>query len=811
MKKYNYKINPDSIFISSLINILYLIPLLLGLVCINMFYNELNLKLLISLLLLYICLSELFHRFIISKWNIINLIYKLKNKITKLINEYMYFILNKIFGLLNIIFVIFSFIFLLGKINVTTSNFSNIYSIVPNIITIASIILTLILALLQYFSNRFPDFIDLLVKWKKNTILLFTILVVYSLISFTAIYFKEFTNINFWIYITSIFLVFQLCLLGCEAILLMNDTGIIHVKTQNIIRQINKFPAIVTRDELLSNINKISKPPFLFKIKNYFKYNLLGIITDKNYDLSEYFSMYIKQDLDALFRIANIYILKDNLILFKSIISSINEILQQLIIKNRGVEHFNIYEYFAAKQKLLFYNLIKYEREEYFIILKDLNVSTIKKLIISSSMNYNSISCSQSISFFVEQLEDIILRTSGFKHTTVTNNAIANLHEIANYLLNKNDINITISIIKTLENIAITIDKLYKSKKWDINKIWTATIIGQTLYAQVNIIFYSIMNAFEANKPSYKDLLEQANNSYLITFKILSNYAMLNCHPINTLYSLPKQNYEMLYNFVARNEYVKTPYKNMVLKGLISHINTVSCLAEVFGHVFISDFDDSQLFERAISNLFIVLDMIVSIPLDNLNCVSCDEIIDFFEQTMQSAFIFEKRVTSLKYHLKNYSQITNDFLAKLLNASYISFEKLYKKNGNNFINKYICFLTKFLNCTKATKNSNIKLEKLIYNKINDIVDLFIKENDDNIKKIMFCNIKFLCIKLFEISKRNKKFKHLYKFIQIHEKDFPTFSNEFCSIWESEGLPHNSEYLLNGESLKKYILYKRKHH
>lgn len=814
MKKNRYKINPDSIFVSSLINIVFLLPLLILFITLCIFYNSINIKLIIYFSLFYIVISEILRRFYFNKWDVIKLVYKLKNIFIKIKNEYMYFLIDYLTSILNIIFIVFSFLYFLCVLNhsLVKSYSNDIINAVPSIITVISIILTLILALLQYISNKFPDFVDMLDKWKRNTNFLFVILLIYSTTSFTVMFFN-YDLFNLWIYVTSVFFVIQLCSFGCAAVILMNDTGIINVKRHNIIKQIVSLPNIRTSDELYLDIENIVSPSISIKLKNYLINFIYGIVQETNYSFDEYFNLYLKTDLDSLFRVANAYIEKDNLGLFNLCINSINDIIQQIIIKTRGVEHFNIYEYFAAKQKLLFDNIIKYKREEYFIPIKDLNVNTIKGLIKESNLKYDILSCNTAISFLIEQLEYIIIKTSCFKHTTVTCDTISDLREISRYLIDKNDIHVTTSLIKTFMKIANTIDKLYQSKKWDIDIIWVSTIIWRTMNSLVNIIFYMVMASFNPNRTSYDYILKILAESYLDLYNIFAKYAMLNNCPTSSLYSIPNSEYEMLYNAVAKSKYVKTPYSNLVNKGVLSHITKVSCLAEVFGHVFISDFTENRLFNIAIVNLMRILDkIVVYIPIEeNASSITLDNLIQFFNHVMMSAFLFLERIENLDLQIESYSKITKEFLTKLLNVSFLFFKSLYKTDSyNDFTNMYIKFLVTFIRYSKQIQNKNLHIEQLIYEKIDNIILVFEEEKDVDIRKHLFSNLKFLCIKLFEISRKTKTFKKLYKFIKSNQNNFPSHYNELSNIWEIEGLPHGSEYQISQETLQAFIYYiKRK--
>ena len=219
MKKYNYKLNINSVLLKSFTNCLYIIPLLLLFLLIPFFMNDINTKTLLIITISYVFIVEFIHSFIYNNIKLINKFYSIKHWIEDNYKKIFHIFIYKKIKYINIGFIIFSILYFANKklflvINTDLTNY------ISTIITILSIFLTLILALLQNLQNNYSDSILLINEWKKNTVGLFFILAVYTIIALSNAYFK--LNLDFWVYISSVLMIIEVFILGVEALLIMN-------------------------------------------------------------------------------------------------------------------------------------------------------------------------------------------------------------------------------------------------------------------------------------------------------------------------------------------------------------------------------------------------------------------------------------------------------------------------------------------------------------------------------------------------------------------------------------------------------------
>lgn len=792
MKKYSYLLNPNALSFRCLVNLVYFTPILILFLIFQLFQIKLKFNIQLLGVFFYIIIVEYLHHFKYQNSTVIDCFYVLKHNIKIKLKEIFYLYIYKNLPYIHILFLVFSLWYFICKPFSNDLNDVDLTNFINTIITITSIILTLILGLLQHLQNSFSDSINLINEWKKNTIYLFVILAIYTILGLTAKCFE--LNIVVWIYCCSIYMVIQLFALGTEALILMNDTGIIDINKFQLLEIINKIP---TSTNIETMIQKYNDKSIKNKLKNWIVQDIIGIVPNinSNTTISHYFNSEIKPCLESLFRIANIYIKHDKYILYQNSMSTIKEVFSKIIIKTNGNPDFDIYEYFVSKYTEIKDIVLEENKELYLECLSDLLISITKKAISIANSKHGRLSNSTSLAYLIDEIIKLIKDIALYQHTTVATSMIIELKTLVQMLLDKNDTMLINTIIESLGTLSIEITVEYNKSKIKCNAIWITNLLAKIMYTLVNIIFYIVFDSFKSAKTSYNYLFELIKKNYYIIFNVYFACKFINNTPFVSIYNPNNFNIEFIqfYDIVAGNIKVKTPYKNIMLQGGMRHISDVSSLFEVFALVFISDLDSKKDFTSPISCLINILDVLKGIDIKTVDTLSLSSLDGFYNDVIKALNIFMLRIDYFNFNIKKNYQLIKIFLEKLLEISFVHFEKFYNNDSSDeFIEKYLEFLAN----TYIIFNEKFKIEIIILDFIDKIINIYDCIQDNKfLKKQIYISLKLFHLYIFEYDKSCKLFDLIKEFI-----------NKNKQYYKLEDFSENIEYKFENSLISEYLQY-----
>ena len=804
MKKYNYKLNVNSVFIKSFTNCLYVIPLLLLFLLTALFLTDINVKTLLIITISYVFIVEFIHSFIYNNIKLINKFYSIKHWIEDNYKKFFHIFIYKKIKYINIGFIIFSILYFTNNILFPVIN-KDLTGYISTIITILSIFLTLILALLQNLQNNYSDSISLINEWKKNTVGLFFILAVYTITSLSNTFYS--LNLNYWVYVSSILMIIEVFILGVEALLIMNDNGIFDIKKYDLLEIIRKTPKAKSTQDVIKDLSS----DLLYKdFKTKFITNVIGIIPVNNNEktVSSFFQTDVKSDLDALFRLVTVYIEQDKFTLYDKSIKDLQEITLNIITKTGGNPDFDIYEYIILKIKTLQEIIIKGDKELYFDGISSFLTKIALKAISISNYEYDKLSNTTSISYIIERIFNFIMQTFLYQHTIATTSSINDLKTLVFHLIIKGDRILTEQIMDMLGKTATAISIIYKKNSDKCNSIWITNLQAKIMYNFINILFY-IINNFDSNKHNgYSYTINKWGSVYLELFKKYSEYSYLNNTPFITIFGTSLNHsfsFTQYNNLVKRSYEIKTPYLNLVSQKALEPINQISSLYELYTLVFLSDIKPTKNFTELIDILTKVLKYLAKINVEIKNDMSLDYLMNFYLEILESVEVFIKRINLFNHDKEENYQAIQSFLENLLKTSFKHFEQYCSfYYSRDFIENYLQFLAKMY----ILFNKKFQIENLISEILNNIIEIYnnIDDEEESVEDKIYSALKLFHIYIFEYNPECSLFIQLLDFIKENKPNVSGYIGYRASYYEEEGLPDDINYRVSYEIIREYLNY-----
>lgn len=805
MAQNKFEINPNSLFVKSIINCIYLcIEFIIGICLCNFTYNIpiWNAILFISIILI----GEIYRRDNDFNIKILNTIYKWINKFK---NE-PYIITDFITKILNIGFLIF-FIYQLLKINYNSSIFnikySNIFQVVSIVITVSSIVLTLLYTALQQFENKYSDFGSLIKKWKNTSISSFIILAIYTVACFIFYFYGSNNSIDLLIMASSIYVLLKLILTAINVSLLMNFEIIIRQYCDDVVRLIK---ALQLDTNYLSNkfdVNRLINEIFRKGFKNYIKYKIWGVNKKIYYTLSDEVIILLEEKIEPIFRVSEYFLKENNLNNFKYSTNSIYRIMNQYHRKYSEELNANVYNYVARKIKDLYMLSLKLNYQTFPEYIVELN-EKIGILSINTKKEDNLYPTIQSIapSSFLENNYKFIICSLNLEDTPAPAIAISTFEKYAQKFMYNNSIDSVTIVNNKIDNVIFSIYNL-NNKKIVNKNIWCLRLINISMVSIINILYSLIMcKLTEQNLYDIEYVLKDTIKLFNKSFKTLTTYRAFSGDFTNIFYSIGiDTNLQALTRILEEAPHIKTPYCNSILNNSPLYINKINSLNNIFNAVFVYDFIDTYNFEYCILDLKLLLEIYVT-SVERLteteNYTDVKMIINAFSMIQNYIILFINRIKNTEFHRKELLVCIHDFIKDY----YLKMLKIIKLCSNIDLYKtlYTEELVSFAINTIWLYYNDDNYKDIIFDLFKNIILIHDDITDNRNKLELFKALNLITLLCSNYDKRSKLFKMLIKFIRNNiPKEKPCYEFDFDGT-ERNFLPHfSSHFGINYQEIYNY--------
>lgn len=718
--KYNYKPNYKSLLIYSIVNLLLLLPLIIFLLIANLFFN-INATPQQFISLIYIIFVLAFYKFKKDNYYFISLLFRLKHFIFQN-NTY------KIYTFNTLVIIILNFLFSIFTISYFCTNLfnsginSNYDSNITGIIgTIVSIALTLIFALMQYITDKHPDYLSILEKIKRQATLVFLCLMIYVVI----IVIPVFDNDTFALFLNifAFFLLLTLLLTTINAIILFNPTNITFIKAQEIKKIIVQAPNLISKQEVINKVNDITTPTTITKLKRFVQNNVIGIVKEEsNNQFKDFFDNKLKLEIEIIIRTIITNIENNHFNLYTCNIKELNDIFKDLIEKTRGEDCFFLIEYIVVKQKILLDIIIHKKREEYLDELQISIFKSISSLIdISQEPEYIKLINSACIKYTLKEYITFILKIAHFVHSTTACTAIKDIKKFSYKLINK----------KAKNEIIVFLDEFYRmintiKANPNIMDTWKIELINCSAISILNTLFY-MYSDYIYNKKSFvqSDVLENISKQFIKI--IVKNNLVFLSNNSNTMLETYKK-------IVEKNCKIKTPYKNLVLNGAIKQFEQIYSLSDLFTIFLLIDIDKNTDLRKVIYSLTVIIKDIKSLdylPSDGISNIS---LFSFYANILDSLITFTKRIKYFDCNNEEITELLNILIEEYFNTLLVNFQNFYELPNYSFVEDFSNFLEYSYFSVNEISNNTFK-SKHIY-LLKQILNLYQNEQENPFEDII---------------------------------------------------------------------------
>lgn len=794
MAQNKFEISPNSLFVKSIINCIYLcIELIIGFCLCNFTYNIpiWNAILFISIILI----GEIYRRDNDFNIKILNTIYKWINKLKK----EPYVVTDFVTKILNIVFLIF-FIYQLLKINYNSSIFnikySNIFQVVSIVITVSSIVLTLLYTALQQFENKYSDFGSLIKKWKNTSISSFIILATYTVTCFIFYFYGSNNSIDLLIMASSIYVLLKLILTAINVSLLMNFEIIIRQYGNDLIKLITSLQLDTNYISNKFNVNRLINEIYKKGFKNYIKYKLWGINKKIHYTLSQETIKMLEEKFEPIFRMSEYLLKENNLNNFKCCIDSIYKISVEYSKKYREGFDTSIYNYMAKRVKDLYMLSLKLNYQTFPEYIVEVN-EKIGLLSINTKKEgdlYHTIQTTAP-NAFLENNYKFIICSLNLEDTSAPVTAIRTFDKYAQKFIYNNSTDSVLMINNKIDNIVSAIYRL-NNKKVVTNNIWCIYLINISIISIINILCNLISYKLtEQNQYDINYVLKNTINLFNKSFEILTTYKTYSGDFTNIFYSLGiDTNLDILTKILNESPHIETPYRNSILNNNPLYINKINSLNNIFNVIFVSDFIENYNFEYCILNLKQLLEIYVTSSnrlIETENYTDVKMVISAFSMIQNYIILFINRIKNTEFHRKELLVCIHDFTKNY----YLQMSKIIKLCSNIDLYKtlYSEELVFFAINTMWLYYNDDNYKDIIFDLFNNIISIHNDIADDRNKLELFKALNLITLLCSNYDKRSKLFKMLIKFIRNNiPKEKISYEFDFDGT-ERNFLPHFSSH------------------
>lgn len=764
--------------------------------CFNLHFNTITLLLTFSVVILsgeLIRQNKVLHsRFINNTYSAITkTINFLKSEPIIIVNW-----LNKLVDFTFIPFFLYNFYQAIQQQQELTTGNHNIYGAVSIIITVATLVLTIVFTAIQQFENRYSDFKPLIQKWKHITVSLFITLTLYATASFIAYFKGSNVKIDFLILVASIYLFLKLILVAVNFAFLMNFDSIMKDYQAYLLRWLKRWNISKRFLSREFDEEKIYKDVFRKGFLNFLKYKVWGINRRKFHTIPTEKIQELKNKIEPLFRISEVYLKENNINNFKLSLEIISNITRLYSEKYNNFSETNYYFFVAGKLKQLFEIAIKLNYQSFPEYIVEINEKICLSVIREKKSDAELFNNNQtaSVGAFKSNAKDFIAMSINLDNTPAPALAITTLRRVFSKLLFNNSLDEANLIVKDIEALVVQMQVSIQAKIIPASKIyWILSLTNQCIYEILNSIYQTIIYSMRKYALNTDYLLKQSTQSFIKSFEVSLLY---NTYPSN--YSTFFQNLggntdlQIITNLLIEKPFIQTPRRNLMLNGYKFTANDVNSLKEIFNVVFVSDLVDYSNFNDSITALTKFLKTFITLTkllLENNQGICVKQLMSCLNSIQGYAFLFIKRLEATNYKKEELLPKINKFLEQLYLTT-LDVQKQCFENENSYNTDYESFIEFIQNAINYYLHTSDKsLKSLIETYISSYLKMHETLQNQREKDDFYRSIRLITLLIFKDHRKSKIFKVLFTFIVDNYFTRTVTSTSILSFEDRNNLPY----------------------